>query len=140
MILETMKPEVTGQTGRGRKLLWAAFLIPIIGCVAVMLLQPTPRRIEPADARTRQVSSAGDALVWTILGVLGLVGAGTGMVAWQLAKRSRNPDPTLVFLDEILYPEKRTTPSEATARPPNEADASSKAQWERNPEWWKSQS
>jgi hypothetical protein len=66
-----------------------------------------------------------------MLAVMAVVAALLGWFAWTLFRRSRRPDPTLAFLDDL---DRGREPCRRDATRP--ADPG-RAAWERPHDWWK---
>ena len=75
-----------------------------------------------------QASQAADGAALVMLGVVfGVIGL-LGVFAWNMVRRSRQPDPTLEFLDSLQQEQKSETPTPA---------GETKESWERPSDWWK---
>lgn len=75
-----------------------------------------------------QASQAADGAALVMLGVVfGVIGL-LCVFAWNMVRRSRQPDPTLEFLDSLQQEQKSETPAPA---------GEIKESWERPSDWWK---
>ncbi len=87
--------------------------------------------IDKASALTpeamRHASVALDAAALVMVGLVFLMIAGMATLFIVLWRRSRRPDPTLVFIDSLRH---------EASRP--DAGAETAAAWEKPADWWKS--
>jgi|GEM_PF-2432028 len=73
-------------------------------------------------------TSAADGAALVMLAVVFFVIGMVALFAWSVARRSRQPDPTLEFLDRLDQEQKS---------PPADPGTPAEEAWERPPDWWK---
>jgi hypothetical protein len=84
---------------------------------------------------TSAVLTPAEGAAATMLAVIAVVAALVGFCAWSVARRSRRPDATLEFLEDLDRARRRRPPPPTRER--TKASEPGMPPWEKPDDWWK---
>jgi cbb3-type cytochrome oxidase subunit 3 len=123
---------------------WVALVLPAVALELTSLFSGKHHAV-PADARAQQLERAGIWLAWSMAGLMLFLGLFIGGLVWRFRRRSRNPDPAALLLDELYQKSlaensgRVATQDTQEASPPSQIETadSQTPEWEKQGDWWR---
>jgi hypothetical protein len=99
-----------------------------------MVDSPDPAVVDVLLGGASAVLTPAEGAAATMLAVIMVVAALVGFCAWSVARRSRRPDATLEFLEDLDRARRRRPPP---TRKRTNASEPGMPPWEKPADWWK---